>query len=71
MHQIPAGNPLDQGCPTSSTLACVGMIPILNTFEMYGAVHAYQDDSYTLMEARKTEARRAKMLKFCYGPTAT
>ena len=32
------------------------MIPILNTMEMYGSVFAYQDDSYTLIEARKTEA---------------
>ena len=50
LHQIEAYGPLDQGCPSSSPLACLGAIPFFCTMGLYGGHAEYQDDGYFMMK---------------------
>ena len=53
LHEIAAENPLDQGCPSSSLLACISAIPLHNEMKTHGDTFGFQDDTYVLTEPHK------------------
>ena len=55
LHEIIAENPLDQGCPSSSLLACISAIPLHNELKSYGSTFGFQDDTYVLTEPHKAK----------------
>jgi len=49
LHRFTATNPLDQGGPEASALACISAIPLHKTALMHGKVFGFQDDTYILL----------------------
>ena len=49
LHTITATTGVDQGCPGSSTLACLGIAPLHEALAEHGMVVGLQDDTYLLL----------------------
>jgi hypothetical protein len=55
LHDVPAVNPLDQGCPSSGMLACIAAIPLHTAMKTHGRTFGFQDDTYVLVDPPKAK----------------
>ena len=53
LHQINATVGVDQGCPASSTLACLGVVGVHASLGEHADVVGFQDDTYLLFKQDK------------------